>query len=188
MSQITTPSTAGIIESQTGERHIPSSTRADGTKRKEIKIRPGYKPVEDVQVYKNRSAESWKTHASNGVPGAQGLLEKKSKDSAVSIKNAKKREAKKRSNEANETKKVEAEEAIQQVNPEAEREKKARNLRKKLKQARELKNKKEGGFDVLPEQLAKIIKIDELIRELNALDIQSKTEINTEENNTLAVS
>ncbi|TQS37868.1 hypothetical protein Golomagni_01642 [Golovinomyces magnicellulatus] len=178
----------GIIESQTGERHIPSSTRADGTKRKEIKIRPGYKPVEDVEVYKNRSAESWKTRGSNGVPGAQGLLEKKSKNSAVSTKNAKKREAKKRSNEAKETKKVEAEEAIQQVNPEAEREKKARNLRKKLKQARELKSKKESGFDILPEQLAKIIKIDELIRELSALDIQSNTEINTEEKNILAVS
>merc|ERR1711939_480127 len=52
MPSVPTPSKAGIVETN-GERHIPSSLRPDGSKRKEIKIRPGYKPPEDVEGYKN---------------------------------------------------------------------------------------------------------------------------------------
>ncbi|KAK7204604.1 hypothetical protein BZA70DRAFT_289932 [Myxozyma melibiosi] len=48
----TTSSTAaGIVEKDSGERVIPSSARKDGTRRREIKVRPGYTPPEDVQKY-----------------------------------------------------------------------------------------------------------------------------------------
>jgi partner of Y14 and mago protein len=67
--------------------------------------------------------------------------------------------------------KVEAE-----VDPELERQKKARNLKKKLNQAKELKEKKEGGAALLPEQFAKVIKINELIRELDALGFDADGE------------
>lgn len=101
-------SKAGIVISSTGERHIPASQRPDGSKRREIKIRPGYKPPEDVETYKNRTAEAWKTRGSSGVPGAAKVGEddddddqrKGSGESKTSSKNAKRREARKKAKAA----------------------------------------------------------------------------------------
>lgn len=190
MPSVATPSKAGIVEDQSGERHIPSSVRPDGSKRKEIKIRPGYKPPEDVEVYKNRTAEGFRARGSGGVPGAEGLKEDEAGSSAASNKNAKRREARKKAKAVEESsaqspamngestkdnwRKEEPEAPT--VDPEAEREKKARNLKKKLKQAKDLKEKKEGGAALLPEQFAKVIKINELIRELDALGFDSEGE------------
>jgi partner of Y14 and mago protein len=185
MPSVPTPTKAGIVESNSGQRHIPSSVRADGTERKEIKIRPGYKPPEDVEVYKNRYANAFQTRGSGGIPGADGLKDDKAEGSAASNKNAKRREARKKAKAAeeanggsvNEPSKEAAEQPIaEEVDLEAEREKKARNLKKKLKQAKELKEKKEGGGALLPEQFAKVIKINELIRELEALGFDSDGE------------
>jgi partner of Y14 and mago len=191
MPSVSTPSKAGIIEDQTGERHIPSSVRPDGSKRKEIKIRPGYKPPEDVEVYKNRTAEGFRARGSGGVPGAEGLDDEEAGSSAAATKNAKRREARKKAKATEDlgagntrvaegvlkgdTQKDEHRKE-EPVNPEVEREKKARNLKKKLKQAKELKEKKEGGAALLPEQFAKVIKINELIRELDALGFDSEGE------------
>ena len=185
MPSVPTPSKAGIIETNSGERHIPSSVRPDGTKRKEIKIRPGYKPPEDVEVYKNRTADGWKQRKeAGGIPGAEALEETK-EDGAGSNKNAKRREARKKAKAAEEEvgsqkkdvngKEMESEK-IEDLDPEIEREKKARNLKKKLKQAKELKEKKEGGGALLPEQFAKVIKISELIRELDTLGFDAEGE------------
>lgn len=189
MPSVPTPSKAGIIENPEGERHIPSSVRPDGTKRKEIKIRPGYKPPEDVEVYKNRTADAWKNRDSGGVPGAEGLKDDSSAP-ASSNKNAKRREARKKAKateEGGEKKEVagskgdwrdrnEEKNGGETVDPEVEKEKKARNLKKKLKQAKELKEKKEGGAALLPEQISKVIKIQELIRELDALGFDAEGE------------
>merc|ERR1712000_401404 len=154
-SETTKASNAGIVTAKTGERHIPESQRADGSTRKAIKIRPGYRPAEDVEVYKNRTAHAFQERQKRvGIPGSQGLKDDSSKaaeaSSAASNKNAKRREARK----------------------------KARNLKKKLKQARDLQNKKEGGEALLPEQIAKVIKINELIRELEALGLDADGERN----------
>ncbi|KZZ96017.1 Exon junction complex, Pym [Moelleriella libera RCEF 2490] len=171
---------AGIVTNEdSGERQIPESLRADGTTRKAIKIRPGYRPPEDVEVYKNRTAEAFRDRGRRiGIPGAAGLkedLEDKA-STAASNKNAKRREARKKAKAAahddaqGDDKEALAEAAkVEELNSEVEREKKARNLKKKLKQARELKSKKEGGGTLLPEQIAKVIKINELVRELDAL-------------------
>jgi len=187
MPSVPTPSKAGIVETTSGERHIPSSIRPDGSKRKEIKIRPGYKPPEDVEVYKNRTADAFKNRGSSGVPGAEGLKEDKDEGSAASNKNAKRREARKKAKAAEESGEKVKEESNaaeakaeskpkEEVDPEVEKEKKARNLKKKLKQAKELKEKKEGGAALLPEQFAKVIKINELIRELDALGFDADGE------------
>ena len=151
MPSVPTPSKSGIIENPDGERHIPSSVRPDGTKRKEIKIRPGYKPPEDVEVYKNRTADAFKNRGSGGVPGAEGLKDDSSA-STSSNKNAKRREARKKakaidvggekkdangSDEKDWREKNEETKAEDQADSEAEREKKVRNLKKKLKQAKE---------------------------------------------------
>lgn len=186
---------AGIVTDETsGERHIPESVRADGSTRKAIKIRPGYRPPEDVEVYKNRTAETFRERGKRiGIPGAAGLKDEEQPDqSSAANKNAKRREARKKAkaaaegegegagtsatskgNSAAEAQPTEKEE----VDPEVEREKKARNLKKKLKQAKELQSKKEGGETLLPEQIAKVIKIKELIRELDALGFDADGEL-----------
>ncbi|KAL9045146.1 MAG: hypothetical protein Q9214_001775 [Letrouitia sp. 1 TL-2023] len=199
---------SGIITSTTGDRHIPSSTRADGSTRKEIKIRPGYKPPEDIEVYKNRTAEAWKTRGTKvGIPGA-ALEEEEDEDAtkAISNKNAKRREARKRAKAAGQaeqdvmdgdpmtslsSRKAQACEEMGPangqketqtngdeplINREAEKEKKIRNLRKKLRQARELREKKDKGGNLLPEQFEKVIKINELIRQLDVLGFDENGE------------
>lgn len=181
------PTNAGIVtDENSGERHIPESLRSDGTTRRAIKIRPGYRPAEDVEVYKNRTAEAFRDRGKRiGIPGAGGLSEDKDKESkdnnssAASNKNAKRREARKKAKATDEGgagDETAAKPKPEEVDPEVEREKKARNLKKKLKQAKDLKDKKEGGEALLPEQIAKVIKINELIRELDALGFDAEGE------------
>jgi partner of Y14 and mago protein len=177
------PSTSGIVvDENSGERHIPESQRADGTTRKAIKIKPGYRPPEDVEIYKNRTAETFRTRGKGGIPGAEGLKEQKVElSTAAGNKNAKRREARKKAKEsqgdgAGDEAKDTPEPKAEEVDPEAEKEKKARNLKKKLKQAKDLKSKKDGGESLLPEQIAKVIKINELIRELEALGFDADGE------------
>ncbi|KAH0139877.1 hypothetical protein KCU67_g15032, partial [Aureobasidium melanogenum] len=89
-------SRAGITTSATGERHIPSSIRPDGSVRKEIRVRPGYRPPEDVELYKNRTAEAYKNRGKGGVPGAGSVSATPDPPSAAANKNAKRREARKK--------------------------------------------------------------------------------------------
>ncbi|KAL8907044.1 MAG: hypothetical protein Q9207_001656 [Kuettlingeria erythrocarpa] len=207
MPSVSTPGTkSGIITSTDGERYIPASVRPDGSTRREIRIRPGYKPPEDVEVYKNRTAASWKSRGA-GVPGAAAVDQDEKRLS--SNKNAKRREARKRAKAAEEDPQEGADEdeptqrdvktvndfhgtenlaeagdgwrkqekVVEEVlDPEAEKEKQARNLKKKLRQARELREKKEKGENLLPEQFAKVIKISELIRQLDSLGFDAEGE------------
>ncbi|KAJ4272215.1 hypothetical protein NW762_000926 [Fusarium torreyae] len=176
------PSNAGIVtDENSGDREIPQSVRADGSTRRAIKIRPGYRPPEDVEVYKNRTAEAFRDRGKRiGIPGAAGLKEENTEQgSAASNKNAKRREARRKAKAAPDGDDAPApaqEIKVEEADPEVEREKKARNLKKKLKQAKDLKNKKEGGEALLPEQIAKVIKINELIRELDALGFDAEGE------------
>lgn len=186
---------SGITTTPDGDRHIPQSTRADGSLRKEIKIRPGYRPPEDVEVYKNRTAEAWKTRGSGGVPGAEGLKGSNPDEKLGSAagKNAKRREARRKAKtadgdgedgKAQSTSKSKAEaldnwraaakNPEQKLDVEAEKEKQARNLKKKLRQARELREKKDKGEGLLPEQFEKVIKIQELIRQLDSLGFDAE--------------
>ena len=208
MPSVPTPApgtTSGIITSDTGERHIPSSLRSDGTKRKEIRIRPGYKPPEDVEVYKNRTAESWKNRGSGGIPGAMPAdIGSVNGDSKASNKNAKRKEARKKAKasgdgtpaqpisnsyvndlaqivsssnlEEKNNRQAQPTEKERELDPEAEKEKLARNLKKKLRQARELREKKDKGDSLLPEQFEKVIKINELIRQLDSLGFDAEGE------------
>ncbi|KAL7922664.1 hypothetical protein ACQKWADRAFT_292041 [Trichoderma austrokoningii] len=190
-----TSTTSGITTDEaSGERHIPESIRADGSTRKAIKIRPGYQPPEDVQVYKNRTAEAFRERGKRvGIPGAAGLQDEKpeQQSSAASNKNAKRREARKKAKAdgdakadnntaATATTTKDAEAKAEEADPEIEREKRARSLKKKLKQAKELKMKEDGGEGLLPEQIAKVIKMNELIRELDALGFDAEGEPKTE--------
>lgn len=192
-------SNSGVRRLSTGESVIPASTRADGSVRKEIRVKPGYKPPEDVEVYKNRTAEAWKNRGKGGVPGALvvGVEEKEAPHKAAANKNAKRREARKRAaaagtgeeydegveshtvenGDAPKTNGAVAESIPEEVDPEAEKAKEARKLAKKLRQARELKEKKDKGDNLLPEQFAKVIKINELIRQLDNMGFDAEGEM-----------
>lgn len=197
------PTHSGIRKLSNGESIIPASTRPDGTVRKEIRVKPGYKPPEDVEVYKNRTAEGWKNRGKGGVPGASPAEEKLPPHKAAQAaanKNAKRREARRKaasagggeggddetagsaSNGKDDDQVDGVAEAKQvQLDPEEEARKEARKLAKKLRQARELKDKKEKGDSLLPEQFAKVIKIQELIRQLDSLGFDAEGEKKGEE-------
>ncbi|KAJ2901363.1 hypothetical protein MKZ38_001917 [Zalerion maritima] len=177
------PTTSGIITTDNGERHIPESKRADGSTRRAIKIRPGYQPPEDVAKFRIKSQQE-QNGRPRGIPGAEGLKDNP-ETSAASNKNAKRREARKKAKAtatgaieelAIESDRVAGEDKADPVDPAVEKERKARNIRKKLKQARELKSRKEGGGALLPEQLEKVIKINQLIHELEALGLDDASE------------
>ena len=179
------PTNSGIVTDGSGDRHIPESKRADGSTRKAIKIRPGYRPPEDVEVYKNRTAESFRNRGKGPVPGSEAVSDTAPAETAsvAANKNAKRREARKKAKAAGddgtvapsgEAGKAATDVKAEELDPELEKEKRARNLKKKLKQAKELQSKREGGESLLPEQIAKVIKINELIRELESLGLDSE--------------
>ncbi|KAJ4346369.1 uncharacterized protein N0V89_010298 [Didymosphaeria variabile] len=186
--ETTKVSKAGITTSETGERHIPSSTRADGSVRKEIRVRPGYRPPEDVEIYKNRTAEGFRNRGKGGVPGAEESKDESEpgKGSPAANKNAKRREARRKAataaadaNDTAEQLPTESKAPVEPTppaDPEAEKEKEAKKLMKKLRQAKELKDKKEKGDVLLPEQFEKVIKINELIRQLENLGFDAQGE------------
>ncbi|KAK5714513.1 hypothetical protein LTR15_010695 [Elasticomyces elasticus] len=178
----TSSTKSGIQKLDNGEAVIPASTRSDGTVRKEIRVKPGYKPPEDVEVYKNRTAEGWKNRGKGGVPGAAPVEEKLPPHKAAAAKNARRREARKKAGGGSENgieddgaAKVEDVVPVE-LDPEVEAAKEARKLAKKLRQARELKEKNEKGDALLPEQFAKVIKIQELIRQLDSLGFDGDDE------------
>lgn len=197
-NQANTSSSGITVNAETGERYIPSSTRADGSKRREIRVRPGYRPPEDVELYRNRAAEAWKNRGKGAVPGAESVSKDNDQTTKsatpASNKNAKRREAKKKAKAEGaegkdvtaidnwragaDKKKPEEQKPAEGPAPdaEAENEKKARNLKKKLRQARELREKRTQGESLLPEQLEKVIKIQELVRQLDALGFDSNGE------------
>lgn len=188
---MSTTSKAGIKTDAEGTSYIPASKRSDGSTRKEIRVRPGYRPPEDVETYKNRTAEAWKNRGAGGVPGADP--DDKPEDAGPKSKNAKRREAARRKaatedpsedlNAAMEGATLTAEDAAVQkwhnpdnlaTNPpkeaaETDNQKKVRNALKKLNAVRELKAKKLAGEKLSPDQLVKISKEDELLRDLKRL-------------------
>lgn len=186
---------SGIKTTAEGESVIPASKRADGSTRKEIRVRPGYTPPEDVATYKNRNADAFKNRGSGGVPGLEpvsihgGDTENKSK-------NAKRREAARKKAQGNtgddgeqlaaamKDQTLDDKQTLKQdwrtpsklaenpqcsVDEDAERQKKVRNLLKKLKAVRELKEKRANGEKLSPDQIMKIGKEPELVRDLQKL-------------------
>ncbi|KAI9819089.1 MAG: hypothetical protein M1826_001181 [Phylliscum demangeonii] len=200
-------SQSGIVTTTSGARHIPASRRADGSTRREIPIRPGYRPPEDVETYKNRmaaeKAAAGKTRG--GVPGAALVVDDMKAAGAAAAgaggKNAKRREARRKAKDVSvpapavtTTTKVAGgggggggdaaaddedegdanDEAEPEAEADAEREKEARKIMKKLRQARELRLKKESGGNLLPEQLEKVIRIHDLVRQLDGLGVREE--------------
>ncbi|KAF3910781.1 hypothetical protein ABW20_dc0101631 [Dactylellina cionopaga] len=187
--------TSGIQTLASGTRVIPSSVRADGSTRPERRVKPGFTPAEDIAKYQNRTAEAWRNRGSGGVPGATEAVEK-------SGAAKKKRSRKKKGTGAgagDDEKEDDGEEgpatedapaaaaattkpvgtepntektATATATATADAEKKAKGLQKKIRQAQELKARKEKGETLLPEQLDKTLRLGELIRDLEKLGVK----------------
>lgn len=175
------PASSGIRTKADGQSFIPSSRRADGTTRKEIKVRPGYKPPEDVETYKSRTVEGWR-HGSSTVPGTEAGSELHAAESKN--KNAKRREAARKKKEESTQDELDVGVASMTVEDKArddaakvcdeqdddqERQKKIRNALKKLRAVKELKAKKADGEKLSADQLVKISKEGEILRDLRKL-------------------
>jgi partner of Y14 and mago protein len=192
MDRATGAARSGIAQTASGDAYIPSSTRADGSKRKEIRVRPGYVPPEDIETYKNQGADALKNRGKAGIPGAEGLQSNIIITDGKS-KNAKRRDAAKKRLE-NQPNGDELAETLHKQNldedklkadwrnpeklqtstaqsdtDEAERQKKIRNALKKLKAVRELKERRAAGEKMSIDQVAKMGKEPELLRDLSKL-------------------
>ncbi|TFY78178.1 hypothetical protein EWM64_g5833 [Hericium alpestre] len=87
--------TAGIaLDPRTLERVIPESRRPDGSIRKQIKIRPGYTPQEDVQRFRGTRQQATET-GKGQVVGWIAPSSKKDEVSKPLSKSAKKNEKRK---------------------------------------------------------------------------------------------
>jgi len=107
----TTPS--GIaVDPSTLERVIPESQRPDGTRRKEIKIRPGFTPQEDVRKFRGTKQQEMdaralpKGHIIGWAPPSSATNNTTSKPSGAMSKSQKKNEKRKEKKKADIAKKI----------------------------------------------------------------------------------
>ncbi|TPX62036.1 hypothetical protein SpCBS45565_g07088 [Spizellomyces sp. 'palustris'] len=176
------PPVSGIRESQSGDRVVPATRRPDGSVRKERKVRPGYVPQEDVSRYTNAKVET--TRVPEGyVPGI-GVVQS-SESSSVSSKSARKN-AKRRAKKTCEkdqqdgtaekvttspdSKALPDAQATTQAAAPVDIEKKLKNLRKKLRQVEELKEKQAKGENLIQEQRDKLAGKKDLEKEIAELE------------------
>ncbi|KAI8998125.1 hypothetical protein BC832DRAFT_244239 [Gaertneriomyces semiglobifer] len=167
--------------STTATSTIPASRRADGTLRKERKVRPGYVPPEDVKRYTNAKVESMKL-PEGYVPGL-GVVEKK--EGAAGSKSAKKnakRKEKKTTADAGSgqtpVKPVVEEEQLRNGKPtetapsgqQPDNEKRLKNLRKKLRQIDDIQAKLDKGNELLPEQREKLQSRSDVEKEIHEIE------------------
>jgi len=148
---------SGIKTTKSGERVIPASVRPDGTIRPERRVKAGYTPTEDVSSYKNDRAESFRSHQyghKDYVP--PGL--------------AKAGEAQKSRRKGVGGGSGQTEEGIGQEDPE----KKVRALKKKIKAARELKERQDRGDKLEDSQVAKIGMLETFEKELAEMNIEEE--------------
>ena len=144
----TAAAASGITTTRSGDRVIEASVRADGSIRPERKVRQGYTPAEDVASYKNERAETFRSHQyghKDYVPPGLTLSTEK----------------KKKGGEGGQVM------GVGQEDPE----KKARVLVKKIKAAKELKERMEKGDKLAANQVAKIQMLETFEKELAALNL-----------------
>lgn len=160
---MTDPSNAGII--QVGEeRWIPGSQRADGSYRKERKVRPGFVPLEDVKRYSNARIEQanapklppgYKPSSKAEIPGG------KKKEPVKTPAATKKKETTTPATASTTTR------ATEQTT-----EKKIKALNKKIRQIAELEQKLIKGETLNEEQHEKVKKGKSLREELAKLSLE----------------
>ncbi|KAF5393876.1 hypothetical protein D9757_000091 [Collybiopsis confluens] len=103
-------SASGIaVDPRTLERVIPSSRRSDGSVRKELKVRPGFTPQEDVSRFRGTRQVQMDTnalpkgHIIGWTPPPAETIDSSKPMSKSAKKNAKRRERKDTENKVEET-------------------------------------------------------------------------------------
>ena len=167
-----------------GETWIPASRRPDGTWRKARRVKEGYVPPDEVAKYESKGKQ-WVDSIPKLPPGVHVEETKLSK-------NQKKRKNKKK--DAGDDQKCEVADVTEKMrsvqvsnivsstaagtvytsNPDDLKEKRVKNLRKKLRQIEELQAKIDSGELVNPEatQLEKLSRREEIEKELEELDAE----------------
>jgi partner of Y14 and mago len=145
---------SGIQTGKDGHRVIPASVRPDGSIRAERRVREGYTPAEDVATYKSDKAESFRSHQYGHKDYVPPGLAK-----VVPTEDKKRRRPKKKTEGEKE-----------------DPEKKARALKKKIRQATELKERVAKGDKLEESQIAKIGMLETFEKELAALNIDTTEE------------
>ena len=168
---------SGIQTTRDGEQVIPASVRADGSIRPERRVKQGYTPAEDMATYKNENIETFRSHQyghKDYVPPGLG------KPTDTEDKKKRRRPKKKdEAGEGSEELKPRAEvgsqnlEGVGQEDPE----KKVRALKKKIRQATELKERAARGDKLEASQIAKIKMLEVFQKELEALNIEDPEEL-----------
>jgi partner of Y14 and mago protein len=186
-----TPS--GIVTTDNNERVIPATRRADGTVRKERRVRPGFVPQEDIARYKNPWVEE-----TTPPPPPKPVLPKTKAQIKNEKRKLKKKEERKKENNLNnlesinnENKQVVVEDSLSQlqskisemsVNESNESPtasitieqlenttKKIKVLEKKIRQMERIKEKQVRGETLLLEEEEKLSKLEHAQEELRRL-------------------
>ncbi|CAO3573921.1 unnamed protein product [Mortierella alpina] len=165
--------------------------RPDGTYRKERKVRPGYTPPEDVAKYTNQVLDSIRpaptpsplASAANSTPKTKTQLKNdkrkaKRKDEAAAAEagsampgSTPKVETAAQEAESKTVETPLADPASATPATAVDPEKKLRALNKKLRQVEQLKERQDKGETMLPEQLEKITKMDELLAQIAEMSV-----------------
>ncbi|KAF7724697.1 hypothetical protein EC973_000805 [Apophysomyces ossiformis] len=175
---MTEPSNAGII--QVGEdRWIPASRRADGSIRKERKVRPGFVPLEDVQRYTNARMQpkpasqyppGYNPKNKAEVPGSKPKV-KKVETERKTQKEAATKDEPSVAIEKTAPKETPAQQEQPSISEKTPEEKKIKAIQKKLRQISELEQKLIKGEQLNAEQHAKVQKGKSLREELAKLSL-----------------
>lgn len=161
-------SASGIVTTGS-QRVVPSSVRPDGTIRKEIRIREGYIPQEDIAKYTNRRVEAanYKPQYPVGYVPKEQPKEKKKKPKAEHHE-----EKEPRSPDPIDTSPVPSAAPQQIPSGSIDPGKRIKALEKKLRQIEQLKERREKGEALLAEQIDKIERMDEIEKELENLKLE----------------
>lgn len=183
-----TPS--GIVTTDNNERVIPATKRADGTVRKERRVRPGFVPQEDIARYKNPWVEETKPPSKPQLPKSKAQIknekrnkkkeERKNENNLESINNEHNRVVEEDSlgqlqskisemsvNESNESPTAPtASITIEQLENTT---KKIKVLEKKIRQMERIKEKQARGEALKLEEEEKLSKLESIQEELRRL-------------------
>jgi len=161
-------------------RVVGGTRRKDGTYRKEVKVRPGFKTEEldvEARAYVSKGVIR-EQQLKNYIPGANYKTkpeekEKKAEEpSARALRRAAEREAKKKEEEEKlaKQKEAEAKKASEPVDPE----KQLRKLNKLLKQMEKLEISTQAGQTLSPDEQAKLDKKPQVLAEIEQLSGSAK--------------
>jgi partner of Y14 and mago protein len=153
---------------------IPASRRPDGSVRKERKVREGYTPAEDVQVYQNRKAVDSKLPEDYVV--GLGIIPKKTENLAEMSKSAKKNAKRAQKKRQPKPDKEEPKDEVKVEDLAEIRRRRLKQLRKLIKDCNGIKDRieVEGEAGLLPEQIKKVERLPSLQEEFEKLSLEDK--------------